>query len=68
MAPASFAWFKSINFWPTVAEEPDGVGAGAGAGAVAGAASGAGASSVFELLLHAEISMAVETSRAEAYS
>ena len=66
MAPASRAWFRSINFWPAVAVEPDAVAAGAVAGA--SVAAGAGVSSFLELLLHAEISMAEEISRIEAYS
>ena len=70
MAPASRAWFRSINFWPAVAEELDGAAAGAVAGAAAGAVAGAGAgvSSFLELLLHAEISMTDEIIRIEAYS
>ena len=64
MAPASRAAFKSISFCPAVAEEPD----EAAAGAAAGATSGAGGSSVLELLLQAETSMAEEISRAEAYN
>ena len=55
-----------VNFWPAVAEEPDEVAAGAAAGT--SVAAGAGVSSFLELLLHAETSMTVEISRAEAYS
>ena len=67
MAPAFLASFRSINCWPTVADEAAGAAAGVVVGAAAGAAAGAGDSSVFELLLHAEISITAENSRAEAH-